>query len=153
MTDTRDEEGGTALVVGYDRSPASQAAFIKAAEIGAKLDAELYVVHAVDLGDYPVDPDADDWEERAGESLVEESERVARILAGYPCGWSYRVLRAEPAEALYTVAEEVRAAMVVVGARSDGWRHRLERLSGPSVSQRLIHHCRRPVLVVTHHPS
>jgi nucleotide-binding universal stress UspA family protein len=140
----------TALVVGFDRSAASLAALGKAAEIGGQLGAELHVVHAIDLSDYPVDPDADDWEEQAAKSLEEESQRVSAALAGYPCGWSYVAVRAEPADALNRMAEQFDAVMIVVGVRSHGWRHLLERLAGPSVSHRLITHCHRPVLVVSH---
>lgn len=143
----------TAMVVGFDRSPASRAALGKAAEIGGLLGAELHVVHAIDLSDYPVDPDADDWEEQAGRSLEEERQRVSTALAGYPCGWTYLALRAEPADALIRTAEQSNAVMIVVGVRSHGWRHLLERLAGPSVSHRLINHCHRPVLVVSYDPS
>ncbi len=139
------------LVVGFDRSPASLAALAKAAEIGGLLEAELHVVHAVDLADYPVDPDADDWEEQAAQSLDDERLRVSTALAGYPGGWSYLALRAEPADALNRAAEQFDALMIVVGVRTHGWRHLLERLAGPSVSHRLIGHCHRPVLVVSYH--
>jgi nucleotide-binding universal stress UspA family protein len=118
--------------------------------LGAQLGAELHVIHAVDLSDYPVDPDAADWEEQAAASLEEESQRVSASLAGYACGWSYVAVRSEPAEALDRVACDVHAAMIVVGVRSHGWRHLLERLASPSVSHRLINHCHVPVLVVSH---
>ena len=138
-----------ALVVGFDQSEPSLAALEKAAEIGRRLGAELHVVHAIDLSDYPVDPDADDWESQAAKSLEQERGAVAVALAGYPYGWSYSALRAEPAEALNRVAERVDALMIVVGVRSHGWRHLLERLAGPSVSHRLMNHTHRPVLVVS----
>lgn len=139
-----------ALVVGFDRSTASLAALEKAAEIGGRLGAELHVLHAVDLADYPIDPDADDWESQAAKSLDEERGTVAVALAGYPYGWSYSALRAEPAEALNRLAEQVDALMIVVGVRSNGWRHLFERLASPSVSHRLMNHTHRPVLVVSH---
>lgn len=141
-----------AMVVGFDRSAASLGALGKAAEIGEMLRAELHVVHAIDLSDYPVDPDADDWEEQAAKSLQDERDRVSTTLADYPCGWSYVALRAEPADALNRIAEQYEALMIVVGTRSHGWRHLFERLSGPSVSHRLINHGHRPVLVVGYHP-
>ncbi|HET6965250.1 MAG TPA: universal stress protein, partial [Acidimicrobiales bacterium] len=75
----------TAIVVGFDRSRASLAALAKAAELGGRMGAESPVVHAVDLDDYPVDPDADDWEAQAATNLEEERRRVAAALAGYPC--------------------------------------------------------------------
>ncbi|HET9733468.1 MAG TPA: universal stress protein [Acidimicrobiales bacterium] len=141
------------LVVGFDRSAASLAALGKAAQIGGLLGAELHVVHAVDLADYPVDPDADDWEEQAATSLEEERQLVSATLAGYPSGWTYLAPRAEPGEALRRIADQVDALMIVVGVRSHGWRHLLDRLGGPSVSHRLIGHCHRPVLVVGFHQA
>lgn len=147
----RGRSGATNLVVGVDGSPASLAALAKAAEIGIRLDAELRVVHAVDLSDYPVDPDGDDWELQAARHLEETQAEVTAALAGYPGGWTYRALRAEPADGLIRAAEQCDALMIVVGARSHGWRHLLERMAAPSVAHRLINHCHRPVLVVTHH--
>jgi nucleotide-binding universal stress UspA family protein len=138
-----------ALVVGFDRSAASLAALRQAADLCVRLDAELHVVHAIDLADYPVDPDADDWEEQAAKNLEEERRQVSSALVAYPGGWSYLALRAEPAEALVRVANQVDALMIVVGVRPGGWRHLLERLAGPSVSHRLITHCHRPVLLVS----
>jgi nucleotide-binding universal stress UspA family protein len=137
------------LVVGFDRSPASTAALATAADLGARLSARLTVVHAVDLADYPIDPDADDWEEQAAANLEEERRMVSAVLGSYPGAWSYLVVRAEPADALAGVADQTDALMIVVGVRSAGWRHLLERLGGPSVSHRLIGHGHRPVLVVT----
>jgi nucleotide-binding universal stress UspA family protein len=142
-------ESSTAIVVGFDRSAASRDALSKATEIGRRLRAELHVLHAVDLSDYPVDPDAEDWEAQATSILEAEREAVAAALAGYPYGWCYLALRAEPAEALDRVAEQVDALMIVVGVRSHGWRHLFERLASPSVSHRLMNHTHRPVLVVS----
>jgi nucleotide-binding universal stress UspA family protein len=138
--------------VGFDRTAASLAALGKAAEIGEHLGAELHVVHAVDLSDYPIDPDDEDWEPRAATNLEDERQKVSTTLARYPWGWSYLALRGEPAEALNRVAEQFDATMIVVGVRSPGWRHLLERLAGPSVSHRLINHGHRPVLVVSCRP-
>lgn len=140
-----------AIVVGIDRSAASLAGLDKAAELGIRLGATLHVVHAVDLSDYPVDPDTDDWEDQASANLEAEGLRVSEVLAGYPCGWSYLAVRAEPSEALGRVARQVRAAMIVVGVRAHGWGRLLERLASPSVAHRLISHSQVPVLVVSYH--
>lgn len=151
------EKGGgagqaqTVIVVGFDRSAASLAALGKAADLGRRLGADLHIVHAVDLADYPIDPDADDWEAQATTTLESERHTVSVALVGYPYGWSYLALRAEPAQALARTAERFDALMIVVGVRSAGWRHLLERLAAPSVSHRLIAGTDRPVLVVAHH--
>ncbi len=139
------------LVVGFDGSSASLAALGTAAQLGELLAAELHVVHAVDLRDYPVDPDADDWEDWAAGSVEEERQRVSSALAGYGGPWSFLAVRADPAEALEAVAQRVGALMIVVGATSHGWRHLADRLSGISVSHRLVDRCRSPILVVGHH--
>lgn len=139
---------GAALVVGFDRSAASLAALATGGELGRRLGAELHVVHAVDLADYPVDPDADDWEGQAATTLQAQRRSVDEALAGYPHRWRYLAVRAEPADALVWAADRCDALMIVVGAHSTGWRRLLDRLSGPSVSERLLGHCHRPVLVV-----
>lgn len=148
------EQGGgepalhAALVVGVDRSPASMAALTKAAELGRRLGADLHVVHAVDLSDYPVDPDAFDWEDQAAKSIQGERQAVSVNLADYPHPWVYVALRADPAEALNRAADDCDALMIVVGVRSTGWRHLLEGGWGGAVSGRLVGHCHRPVLLV-----
>ena len=139
---------GAALVVGFDRSAASLAALATGADLGRRLGAELHVVHAVDLADYPVDPDVDDWEGQAATALQAQRRSVDEVLAPYPHRWRYLAVRAEPADALVWAADRCDALMIVVGAHSTGWRRLLDRLSGPSVSERLLGHCHRPVLVV-----
>jgi nucleotide-binding universal stress UspA family protein len=58
---------GWPLVVGFDRDAVSRAALTVAADLAGRLAARLVVVHVVDLDDYPIDPEAADWEEqRAG---------------------------------------------------------------------------------------
>jgi len=136
--------------VGFDRSAASREALDRAADLGRRLGATLYVVHAVDLSDYPVDPDADDWEKAAAAALEEERAAAAVALAAYPGRWEYVARRSRPAEALVQVADEVDALMIVLGVRAHGWWHLFERLGGPSVSHHLVGHCRRPVLIVGH---
>ena len=56
---------------------------------------------------------------------------------------------ADPATVIADFAEAQEAAVVVVGARGHRWLH--DRVLG-STSQKLVHHCTRPVLVV-HKPK
>ncbi len=73
------------IVVGVNRDPASQEALIVAADLARRLHAHLHVVHVVDLADYPIDPDASDWEQRApGHSRPGTGARANR--AGRPAG-------------------------------------------------------------------
>jgi nucleotide-binding universal stress UspA family protein len=135
------------VVVGVDRSPVSMTALHKGAEIAALLGSGLRVVHAVDLSDYPVDPDGDDWEEQARSSLESERSAVSEALATYPGAWSFIVVRADPAVALAAASRRFEALMVVVGAHPGRW-HRLGHMGGHSVAQRLVERCPCPVLVV-----
>ncbi len=143
--------GVPAIVAGYDRTPSSLAALRKAADIGRRLGAHLVVVHAIDMADYPVDPDAGDWELQAHEVLEEERQTVAAELAGYEPGWSYRAFRALAADALARVADEEDALMIVVGARAHGWKRLLDHLLAAPVAQQVTRRSTRPVLVVPDH--
>jgi nucleotide-binding universal stress UspA family protein len=138
------------LVVGFDRRPESLTALMTAAELGRRLAAELRIIHAIDLTDYPVDPERGDWEDSGQEALQQEEETVAHELAHYQYSWSYVALRGDPVRALSRVADETDALMIVVGSRGEGWHRVLDRMASPSVSHRLIERCGRPVLVVCH---
>ena len=148
---TRPSKAASAvLVVGFDRRPESLTALMTAAELGRRLAAELRVIHAIDLTDYPVDPDRGDWEDKGQEVLHREQEIVAHRLADYEYGWSYVAVHGEPVRELSRAADESDALIIVVGSRGEGWHRLYDRIASPSVSHRLIQHCGRPVLVVCH---
>lgn len=111
--------------------------------------AQLHVVHAVNLADYPIDPDRPDWDEQARRTLGEERAAVAAVLGDHRTGWTYQARHGGPARLLVAVADEHGALMIIVGSRGEGWRVVLERLLAPSASHRLIRRCQRPVLVVS----
>lgn len=136
------------IVVGFDRQPQSLTALGTAADLAARLSARLQVVHAIDLADYPIDPDSDDWEEDARNYLAEERAQVASVLSSISTGWEYHAVRGDPVRALLEAAEKYSALMIVVGSHGEGWRHSLERLFSPSVSHGVISRGTRPVLVV-----
>ena len=117
------------------------AALTKAAELGRRLEADLHVVHAVDLSDYPVDPDAFDWDDQAARSLGGERQAVSDSLADYPHPWVYVALRAEPATALNRVAEGCDALMIVVG----GAQYRLAAPAGGRVGRGGLRSAGRPL--------
>jgi nucleotide-binding universal stress UspA family protein len=100
------------------------------------------------LDDYPVDPDADDWEAQAAHVLQDQRAEVETTLTGAIPGWSYHAARGDPVELLNTVAEEYDALMIVVGTRGQGAGAALARLLNQSVSRAVIGRQRRPVLVV-----
>ncbi|SDY79138.1 Nucleotide-binding universal stress protein, UspA family [Modestobacter sp. DSM 44400] len=140
----------TTLVLGFDRDEASDAALAVAVDLADRLQAHLAVVHVVNLGDYPVDPDTPGWEDQARETLAEERGRVERALHGHRFGWSYEAWFGSPVDSLVRVAETRDAFMVVVGRHGHGVSEGLRRLIDGSVSRRLIKTCGRPVLVVPH---
>jgi nucleotide-binding universal stress UspA family protein len=141
----------TQLVLGHDRHPHSAVALAVAAELAGRLRAQLHVVHGIDLSDYPIDPDAADWEQQARRTLDEQHQQVAAALAGCDTGWSYHAWRGDPVKLLTTVADETDALMIIVGTRGEGAGAVIDRIFERSVSHGLIARQRRPVLVVPHH--
>lgn len=134
----------SAIVVGFDRRPESTAALEAAADLASRLDAALYVVHVVDIRDYPIDPDSPDWEGRAQETIAGERASASRTLVGRELTWSFSVLSGDPAAGLARVAGGVDALMIVVGTRVRRWRGPLTYLPGSSVSRRLAKRAQRP---------
>jgi nucleotide-binding universal stress UspA family protein len=138
------------MVLGYDRTPESREAFAVAVDLGSRLSAFLHVVHAIDLRDYPIDPDIPDWEEKASATLAEERNIATELLRHYVWGWNYLAGRGDPARLLMSVADEHDALMIVVGSRGEGLHVLGERLISPAVSHRLIDRSKHSVLVVGH---
>ncbi len=136
------------LVLGHSRRPAADAALHVAVDLARRLDADLHVVHGVDLFDYPVDPDAADWEEQASRTLDEQRKRVEAILADCPVRWTYRTYRGDPARVLDDVAVETDALMIIVGSRGEGVGATFDRLLSGSVSRGVLRRQHCPVLVV-----
>ncbi|WP_051579753.1 universal stress protein [Pseudonocardia acaciae] len=136
------------IVVGYGPGSENDHALVAAADLARRLAARLWVVHVACLEDYPVDPDAADWEERARDELAEHRDHVARLLAGRGVGWDYETRRGDPADELCRVADEHDALLIAVGTRGEGLRTVIPRLFEPSVSHAVIHYQHRPVLVI-----
>lgn len=137
-----------ALVLGHSRYPADDAALDVAGDLARRLHAHLHVVHGVDLSDYPVDPDAADWEEQARHALEAQQRRVEAALADSPASWTYHAAHGDPASLIIQLAEETDALMTIVGSRGEGIGASIERLFGGSVSRTVLRHQRRPVLIV-----
>jgi nucleotide-binding universal stress UspA family protein len=144
---TSSKNPANTLIVGHCRDTASDHALAVAAELGRRISAQLHVVHAVVLDDYPIDPDAADWEEQGEQTLVEERHQVEAALTRTGLPWTYQSCRGSPVRAL-AAADEHNALMIVVGTRGEGLRAILSRLVQPSVSHALIERQHRPVLVV-----
>jgi nucleotide-binding universal stress UspA family protein len=140
--------GPATLVVGYTRDRASGRVLAVAADLGRRLQAQLRVVHVIEAGDYPADPDSSDWELPAQRTVSEHRDYVARILAASNVPWEFEVRRGNPASELAQRAEEHDALLIIVGSRGEGLRTALSRLIEPSVSHGAIQIQHRPVLVV-----
>lgn len=139
----------TNLVMGFDLSPVSQCALEVAADLSRRLDAHLHVVHAVDLSDYPIDPDGPDWEEQARRTLTAERLAVAAGLSEFDRPWSYHAWHGIPGRLLAEVADESDALMIVIGARGSGVGAGISHLLARSVGAELVgRRGHRPVLVV-----
>ena len=147
-THTDPEPAMPTLILGHGRDPSSDHALTVAADLGRRLGARLHVVHAICLEDYPIDPDAADWEEQGAAAVAEERRHVEHVLADAPLQWSHEARRGEPAAVLTRAADEYYSLMIVVGSRGEGLSRGLARLADPSVSHGVIGHQRHPVLVV-----
>ncbi|MBC2637485.1 MULTISPECIES: universal stress protein [unclassified Rhodococcus (in: high G+C Gram-positive bacteria)] len=136
------------LVVGFDRYPASHQALSFAMGLAVPLHAYLHVAHVVDLDDFPVEPDRDDWERRIVETVERERTEACTMLAALPGNWSYYSHEGNPAHLLATIADANDALMIIIGSARGGLVSVLERALGESVSSHLVHHGRRPVVLV-----
>jgi nucleotide-binding universal stress UspA family protein len=134
------------ILVGVDGSDASAQAAKMAGRLAADLDAKVTAVYVRQLPT-TVPPFGTDiyldsyWEEV--ERLA--GEHAAEALDPLGASWRFEVRTGDPAVQLELSADEHGADLIVVGARGHSVAHRL--LLG-SVSARLVHHARRPVLVV-----
>lgn len=139
---------GTRLVLGHSRQPAADTALHVAVDLALRLRADLHVVHGVDLFDYPVDPDAADWEQQAHRVVGEQRRQVEAKLVDFPMGWTYQAGHGNPARLIAAVAEETDALMIIVGSHGEGAAATIERLLAGSVSRTVLRRQHRPVLIV-----
>ncbi|MBC6449846.1 universal stress protein [Actinokineospora xionganensis] len=140
----------TTLVVGVDHRDLSFKVLAVAADLAVKLGADLRVVHAIDLRDYPVDPDSADWEQHAEAALTELRGNVERALSTHEGHWTYAVQVGEPVPTLKTAADEHDAMMIVVGHHKHWTPVRVTRGSVGAGLSRTAH---RPVLIVPESPQ
>lgn len=102
------------LVLGYDGSPSANAALAKTIEVAPALGASVVVVFG-----YYLSPlgggDVRDFKERLESIASHEVGRAVADLEAVGIETSSRILSIKPAEAILEVAEEVGAAMIVVG--------------------------------------
>src|SRR5690606_13977193 len=136
------------LVVGITRHQSSLAALHRGMDLAVRLDAFLHVAHIVDADDLPVDPDRDDWDEAIADAVRRERRHACDLLASLPGNWAYYSRPGNPAELLMLLADANDAEMIIIGTSRGGMLSRMERFLGESVSEKLVHRTRRPVLLV-----
>lgn len=136
------------LVVGWDRQPASAAALRFAVGLARRLDAHLHVVHIADFDDLPVDPDAFDYERQFRESLEAHADGARNLLEDLGANWTYHAMYGRPPDVLADLAEQVDAAMIVLGAPRGGLHSFIETFAGQSVARQLTRERGRAVLLV-----
>jgi nucleotide-binding universal stress UspA family protein len=137
--------GTGAVVVGFDERAPSLAALAMAAHIAGLLIVELHVVHVITERDYPIDPDAANWDEHAEALQQKLVDQVADNLAGHEGGWKYHTRRGGVAHHLVAVADAVDAMLIVIGTyRRSG----LDRVLPGSVLRKLSRRSNRAILLV-----
>lgn len=131
------------IVIAYDGSEVAQAALDVAAGLAAAAGASLTLVRSVDrrgaVGPLAADPDPDQVAE-ARHSLEAAAARLDPELE--PSPW---ITAGPAAEAIVSVAKEIRADLIVTGARGRGT---VARTLLGSVSSHLAHEGPCDVLVV-----
>lgn len=132
------------LIVGYDGSESARHALRAACEL-VQPDGVVTVVHAYDV---PWQADAYPWFEDFKEVCREVAEEVlepAKEICGeYRAGANFKTAIGKPAEVLAELAQSDDAELIVVGTRGLG----TVRAAIGSVTHRLLHRARCPVLVV-----
>jgi nucleotide-binding universal stress UspA family protein len=136
------------LILGVDGSEPSIQASRVAGRLAADLGAELVAVHVhhaapLSWSPMPVDPGDVEAAWQATDDLVRA--QAAEVLDPLGVKWTFQVRTGESAAELEAVAADRDADLIVVGSRGHVIRDYL--LVG-SVSIRLIHLARRPVMVV-----
>ena len=118
-----------------------------AGRLAADLDAKVTAVYVRELPVVVATPYAAGIDlDRYWRGLeLSVSRRTAEVLDGLGVACRLEVLVGDPAVELERAAGEHGADLIVVGTRGHSLAHRLLR---GSVSTRLVHHARRPVLVV-----
>jgi len=137
------------LLLATDGSGAAAVGRDAAVDLARRGGWPLHVVHAWQapipfpyLG-YLTPPDYPREYRDRGDSLLTEEQRRIEGRGGRVDG--AQLVEGRPAEAILKVADGVGAGLVIIGSRGLG---RLQRLALGTVSEEVLHHSRRPVLVI-----
>ncbi|WP_129658152.1 universal stress protein [Rothia uropygialis] len=139
-----------------------RAVLAQAATFAEQFDADLVCV-SVDSSHYtvnnpdgtvvtmPIDPDlTDDYDVQRFDPDLRAS--IEAVMENSPIEWSVRALAGGPSVELARVADELDAAMIVVGTRETGFKGTMREFFNGSVAVQLAHHQHRPVVVVPLNP-
>lgn len=137
-----------ALVVGYDRHPASRAAVLFASELAGALNVPVHVVHVVDISDGAISDSADDPSDTIKRKLDAERQHVGEALDAARVQWEYHLLNGDPVQALLKTADDYAATLIVVGRPQRGIGPALSHMVTGTVTRNLLRQSSRPVAVV-----
>lgn len=143
--------------------PGTSPAVVEAAAgLAAQLGADLVCAHvddsSVQVGQQPdgsvvstpVNPDLPS--EQTQEFNPALRAEIAGVLDPLPVSWSVRAVAGGPAKELGRLADELDAALIVVGTREAGFRGSVEEFFTGAVAVQLSHHQHRPVVMIPLHP-
>ena len=102
-----------AVAVGHSRGQSDT--LESAISLGESLEAELLAIHVVDVKDYPIDPDAMDYEKVGRASYAVTADHVATRLKDYPYGWRWIVTKGSVHQKIVEVAKEQNCQLIIVG--------------------------------------
>lgn len=139
-----------AIVIGFDGTVGSHAALFAAIELAQATARTVVVVHvehmpAIAAAGTAMGPGVGAMIE-AEDAFAEVCRRdCADILHAATVEWTYEIRHGDPADELAQAAADHAASYLVVGRHGHP---RLGRLLAGSVSQRLSHHARHPLLII-----
>ena len=138
------------ILLATDGSEESELAATAAVELAKSTGSELHLVHVKLIPLTPPYPDVLDWREgleraeREARELLDEQVKKVEEAGGTVARVHVRGER-PPAEEIVALAEELGAGLIVVGKRNRG---RIRRALAGSVSDWVVRHAHRPVLVM-----
>lgn len=134
------------LLVGVDGGRGGERALDAAARLASRLDLDIVVGHVRPGAPRSV---TGECAQRYQEDLeIEVMLQASAALDGSGLAWRFEVVDGDPAHGLDELGERFDVALLVIGTSGAGARPALRRLVSGSVSAHLVHHERRPVLVV-----
>jgi nucleotide-binding universal stress UspA family protein len=133
------------ILVAFDGSPQSEAAFGLALDLAQKLEAELLVVSVVRLAEPGTRVELEAVVEEGERHFAEEHRRLGSLARERGVSFTAEVDVGHPAEHVMRAGEAAGADLIVVGRRG---RNTFERLILGSVSERILRFAHCPVLVV-----